>query len=398
MTSLARMGEPLVSKRSGEVSSENRNESVAVEFNPTEETTLCRTGGVLPDRASTEPASPSQPRDTTIGGASSGKNELRWVSPIPVRRNPVLLLIAGIMLVFVAFQWKPVGAAQAPPADVGLAPHNLFVWKVNSGRGDVYLLGSVHVGRADIYPLPREIEQSFNSADYLVEETDPSKQDPAAARQFWVTHGRYTGGDRLENHLSDQTKMALSIYLQVTGRPPTALSLAKPWMVSLLIHREELQVYGFSGRGGFDKHFIDEAVASRKPVIGLETPDYQMNLVYWLYSSLSDEMQDKMLLSSILQARNSAQHLGAIFQAWQTGDVRAMEALAGEHGRDLQSRLFIDELVNKRNLRMAQQIEIYLNTPYTYFVVVGAAHLVGDRGIVKLLQTKGYKVDQLIGR
>ena len=47
---------------------------------------------------------------------------------------------------------------------------------------------------------------------------------------------------------------------------------------------------------------------------------------------------------------------------------------------------------------MAKQMEQYLNTPYTYFVVVGAGHLVGDHGIVKLFQAKGYKIDQLVGR
>jgi len=54
-------------------------------------------------------------------------------------------------------------------------------------------------------------------------------------------------------------------------------------------------------------------------------------------------------------------------------------------------------MVYKRNLRMAQALESYLDTPYTHFTVVGLAHVIGDRGIVKLLQGKGYRVDQLVG-
>jgi uncharacterized protein YbaP (TraB family) len=310
----------------------------------------------------------------------------------------ILMLVAGMMLSFTAFQWQSASAASAPSADVRPTPHHLFLWRVDSSRGIVFLLGSVHVGRTGLYPLCREIEQAFDSANYLVEETDNSKPDPATARQFWVTHGRYTDGDRLENHLSDQTKMALSIYLQATGRSPGALSLAKPWLASLIINGEELRAYGFSDRDGIDKHFMGEAVASRKPVMGLETSDYQMNLMYWLFSTQSDEMQDKVLLSSILHARNHAQHVSAIFEAWQTGDVRAMEALAIDNAQNPQSQLYTEEFVYKRNLKMAKQVEQYLNTPYTYFVVVGAGHLVGDRGIVKLLQAKGYKIDQLVGR
>jgi uncharacterized protein YbaP (TraB family) len=47
---------------------------------------------------------------------------------------------------------------------------------------------------------------------------------------------------------------------------------------------------------------------------------------------------------------------------------------------------------------MAQQLDAYMSTPNEYFVVVGAGHLIGDRSIWKLLQGRGYRVDQLIVR
>jgi uncharacterized protein YbaP (TraB family) len=75
-----------------------------------------------------------------------------------------------------------------------------------------------------------------------------------------------------------------------------------------------------------------------------------------------------------------------------------MEALVREEGQDPQSQLYKEEVVDKKNLRMAQQLELYLNTPYTYFVVVGSGHLIGDRGILKLLEGKGYRAQQLVGR
>jgi len=36
-----------------------------------------------------------------------------------------------------------------------------------------------------------------------------------------------------------------------------------------------------------------------------------------------------------------------------------------------------------------------LKTNGTYFVVVGAAHLLGDKGIIQLLKDRGYSVEQL---
>jgi len=46
-------------------------------------------------------------------------------------------------------------------------------------------------------------------------------------------------------------------------------------------------------------------------------------------------------------------------------------------------------------MRMTSKIEGYLNSNGSYFVIVGAGHLVGKRGIVELLKNKGYGVEQL---
>jgi uncharacterized protein len=308
-----------------------------------------------------------------------------------------LFAVAGIAFVLLLLQSVPLDnlAAARAATDVDTARRNLFLWRISGGKGTAFLLGSVHAGTANLFPLPQEMEQAFGTADYLVEEIDLRARDPAAARQFWQAHGRYTNGDRLENHISEKTKTALTIYLQLTELPAAGFSLNKPWFAAYVIQHRELRHYGFSGKQGIDGHFADEAVAAGKPVIGLETLDYQLNLLYWRYSTLSDEAQDKLLSSAILQARDSARHLGAIVRAWQAGDAAAMAALMANHGDDPQSELYFDEIVNKRSFRMAQQIEVYLGTPYTYFVVVGAGHMVGGRGIVELLKEKGFRVDQL---
>jgi uncharacterized protein YbaP (TraB family) len=43
---------------------------------------------------------------------------------------------------------------------------------------------------------------------------------------------------------------------------------------------------------------------------------------------------------------------------------------------------------------MSDKIEGYLRTGKPYFVVVGAAHLVGKDGIPERLREKGYAVEQ----
>jgi uncharacterized protein YbaP (TraB family) len=52
------------------------------------------------------------------------------------------------------------------------------------------------------------------------------------------------------------------------------------------------------------------------------------------------------------------------------------------------------KLVYERNINMAEKIEGYLRTKGNYFVIIGAAHLVGEKGIIEILRGKGYRVVQ----
>jgi hypothetical protein len=53
------------------------------------------------------------------------------------------------------------------------------------------------------------------------------------------------------------------------------------------------------------------------------------------------------------------------------------------------------KLLDDRNVKMAEKIDGYLKEKGPTFVCVGAAHLVGEKGLVKLLTAKGYKVEQV---
>jgi len=73
-------------------------------------------------------------------------------------------------------------SAQTPPAAEDGAPKH-FLWKVSGPKGVVYLLGTIHAGKADLYPLPSVIEDSFKETDTLIEEIDISEPAGAARVQ-----------------------------------------------------------------------------------------------------------------------------------------------------------------------------------------------------------------------
>jgi uncharacterized protein YbaP (TraB family) len=80
--------------------------------------------------------------------------------------------------------------------------------------------------------------------------------------------------------------------------------------------------------------------------------------------------------------------------AYVAGDPDALQKVMDEQD-DVGSKSLEKKLLDDRNVAMTGKMEEYLKGKEPVFVVVGAAHIIGDKGIAKQLRDKGYKVDQV---
>ena len=56
----------------------------------------------------------------------------------------------------------------------------------------------------------------------------------------------------------------------------------------------------------------------------------------------------------------------------------------------------LETLLDDRNVAMAKKVRRYLkDAKRTYFVVVGAGHLVGEKGLVALLEDPALQIEQV---
>ena len=282
------------------------------------------------------------------------------------------------------------GAAPAAAGD-GAAKH--FLWKVTGPKGIVYLFGTIHVGKADFYPLPSIIEDRFKSADTLIEEVDLSEPaETARVQEGLAAVAGYPNGDTITNHLSETTRSHLAAYVKKGGLPEPAIASMRPWMVSMLVELGEMQRMGFDPSYGLDQHFVEEARQSHKQIGALEDAESQLKLL----SSLPEDLQDRLLLSSLVDMEKLPKIVHLLTHAWQSGDTAAIEELIFSGTREYpQLKPLMTKLLDDRNIAMTGKIERFLQTPQCYFVAVGAGHLVGEQGILSQLQRKNFTVEQL---
>ncbi|HZP91865.1 MAG TPA: TraB/GumN family protein [Burkholderiales bacterium] len=269
----------------------------------------------------------------------------------------------------------------------------LPLWEVRSDTGTVYLLGTIHVGRPDFYPLPPAVEDAYRASELVALELDPTNDEAINAA---ISTGMYAPPDNLAQHipgpLLEDLKRALARY----GVPLETFTAMKPFMVVLSLSAIEYGRLGYDPMMGLDIHFAESAAHDGKRIVEFESAASQIAMM----DGLSQELQQALLRVTIedIDRGRVAADVAEMLDAWQSGDaVRLGKALSTEE-RELPSALakeFHEKFLTRRNAAMADRIERLLRDGKRCFAAVGAGHLIGDDGVVALLAKKGYRIRQI---
>ncbi len=281
------------------------------------------------------------------------------------------------------------GTVVAAPAAAHTAGGRHFLWRISKGRETLYLLGSIHALNPHDYPLPAEMETAFRHSVALVEEINLTAVNPASTRQEALRLGTYPQGKSLRTELPPAVYAQVAAGARKLGIVMGRLEHVRPWLGSIAVLDRQLTRAGFSPSDGVDYHFADEAHMLHKPVIGLETPGYQLRLL----ADLPAKVQREMLLESLHEAGNLNREMQDLINAWKRGDTAALEKI---RQRDFGNYPLIYQLlVADRNRTWMPRLEHLLRSGRQYFVVVGALHMVGKDGLIARFEKAGYQVKQL---
>ncbi|MEQ8859919.1 MAG: TraB/GumN family protein [Pseudomonadales bacterium] len=269
------------------------------------------------------------------------------------------------------------------------ASHPLFLWRYQRNGTVVYLAGSIHILKPSLYPLAPQLNAAFDQADYLVLEVDVASLDPQVIQQRTREYALLDDGETLTELLTPRTREKLTAHLADYGMTPAMLDRAKPALVMNQIVVSRLLTLGYLPDSGLESYFL--ARRTRQRVLELESLDEQLALLFNQPMATQIELLDETLEVT----EQIEPMLAGMLVAWLSGDdARFMELFKAQTGDSELSQAFSRALLQERNHTMAAGIRRFLEDarpeqPRTYFVLVGAAHLVGDEGIVPLLARQG---------
>jgi uncharacterized protein len=291
-------------------------------------------------------------------------------------------------IIGLTFRWVLLAAVFALFGE-SRAQEKSFLWQLQSDKGNIYILGSIHLLKRENYPLNPTIEKAFDSTKKLVLEIDLKSADSATVQRLTLEKGLHRNGKTLQQNISAETYTLAAKRAQELGIDIRALSPLKPWVVALTMISLQLQKLGFDPNSGVDRYLAGRATKAGKPMVGLETAAFQIGLM----DQLSASDQESMLRQSLREMDLLEKGLDQIVRSWVAGDVPALEELLLKAMREypaVHQKIIVD-----RNRRWLPEIERMIERGESALVVVGAAHLVGKEGVIELLKARGYTLEQM---
>ncbi|QYJ79260.1 TraB/GumN family protein [Shewanella acanthi] len=282
-----------------------------------------------------------------------------------------LLTLGTLMLSGIASCW-------AMPSDK--PPFYQVQWQGKTA----YLLGSIHIGRADFYPMPAQIETALSKAKGLVLEIDLSKIDGRTLLQQYAMADKSKGLD----WQSRDTQTLETMEKYCIGKVSLCQSLQSfaPWLQATQVNLFRYKDLGYSAEYGVDMQFLGRA--TNMPVFELETAQSQFEML----SSFNSQTQWAMVRDAINLPDDE---LLELISAWRSGDETALDGLMQEQFAEQGGDEMLDKILWQRNHTMADGIIKLLGAESIQaplFVVVGAGHVVGDKSVVQRLKQAGAKV------
>ena len=297
-------------------------------------------------------------------------------------KNHIMIAIKlRAIIIFIIFTIPIMAMAQ----DTELNAHPAM-WLVEKGNSKTYMLGSIHLLSPEVNWYGGLIEDVMDDTDEVVFEVNMTPGKEREAGMISRSHDMLPEGDSLGNYLSEEEYALAGTQATALGIPPAALDRLQPWLVSISLSISAIQKEGWDQNSGVDKHIKTLADARGIKISELETLDAQLATL-WDHPL---DIQSQMLKDTLKELGDITNITMNMVAAWSGGDESEMEEvflIPMMEQKDLFQSLVLD-----RNNNWVPVIEELISKEQNTLIVAGAAHFVGEKGVVSLLREKGYDV------
>ncbi len=263
------------------------------------------------------------------------------------------------------------------------------VWEVKKNGETVFLGGTIHLLRAQDYPLPKEFDKAYNYSDLIYFETDLEALEQKEMQKKIIDSMLLKNGDKLSTLLSPKVYEEIKLFAKSKGINILQFENFKPSMLVLTLTIMELKSMGIKEEG-VDKFFLLKALKDGKQICELESVENHISYL----ANMGKGNEDNLVTQSLKDLNHANKYFKKIIYAWKNGNIKTLDTLFVKDMRKYTPKLY-DTILVERNNNWMPIIKSLFKNATTEFILVGVAHLAGKDGIISKLRKQGYNIKKL---
>lgn len=259
--------------------------------------------------------------------------------------------------------------------------YNSLLWKIEGGPalGQSYLFGTMHVRDGRAFQRLENVHEAVLACEGFAAEFYLGPDGGAVdALSMQLPDNQVLSGLIPAKKYEKQRK----ILLKTTGVDIANFDRALPFV---LVNLATERLLSQDMPDALDQYLWGFANAANKSLHGIETLQEQMEVL----RKIPLESQLKMLSDTCRSISKFRHYLHLIAAHYEAGDIRQLYKMVKRNTKDLRPLM-----IYHRNEVMAERI-LGLAGQQTMFVAIGAAHLAGGKGVLRLLKKAGCKLSPM---
>jgi len=260
---------------------------------------------------------------------------------------------------------------------------NSLLWKVEKeGIKTSYVFGTFHLLSKKDFEMKSKVMEAFHSSEQLVLELN---LDNPGLQMEMMMHMAMKDGMTLDKLIDSVNYKKLDEAVkEAIGMSVMMFNTFKPMMVGTFLILNYIE----GEPASLEMTLTSMAKEKEMPVAGLETIAYQL--------SIFDEIPYEEQVIDLMEMVNETQKMQELYKDmvanYKDENINALYDLTVE---DAGSKKELEILLFKRNREWVEKVG-ELSREHATFYGVGAAHLGGKEGMIKLLKKEGYKVTAML--
>lgn len=286
----------------------------------------------------------------------------------------------------------PVGRLVAPLAALllaatpGLAAPAL--WQVSDAGSSIWVFGSVHMLPPDTDWRSPALDKILSKADRVYFETDIGPEGQARIIPLTFELGFNRDGKLLSDKIGPELTARVRSAAEEYFIPMPSLLTMQPWMAATTLSLGPLTNSGYAAELGVETVLSEGLPAERKGF--LESPEEQLGFL----AGGSEAEQISMLEATLDTLDMIQDDIGFMIEAWLAGEPEALgEIFMAQMGGYDEG--MVERIIDQRNHNWVAQIETMLAENEKALLVVGAAHMIGEASVIRLLEARGFSSKRL---